>query len=59
MAIDHDRLCQLGPELETGPWHCLVYQGSHAHSSTPITTVTGNIQWFTKMCLDVLSWQNI
>lgn len=59
MAIDTDRLCQLHLEIETGPWHCLVCQGSQTHSSTPITTVTGSIQWFTKLCADVQSWWNI
>lgn len=58
MATDTDRLCQLDPELEAGPWHCLVYQESHTHSS-PIPAVTGRTQWSTKMRPDVPSWQNI
>lgn len=58
MATDTDRLCQLDLELETGPWHCLVYQESHSHSSA-IPAGTGNTQWATKMHPDVPGCQNI
>lgn len=51
MDIDTGRLFQLDPELETGPWPCFVYQESPTHSLTPITTMTGNIQWLKKCIL--------